>query len=446
MPTNIKHWMKAPIFEGNEDKSRAGVLLNILLWIFITAASVYGIVAPIEPEFRFRRLIIIGPFVLILLALKQLLNMGYVRATGNIIVVTLWLMFTTAMFFSEGYSNAAFMGYLVVVVSAGLILNWRSAINWGIGSVVTSAIMLRLGQLGYLPQSTQSESHIDVWIAQTAYIIVTTLLLSQATRKIDESFQKAQHEINERKRAESEREMFIRELEAKNAELERFTYTVSHDLKSPLITIGGYIGFLEKNVRAGKMAMFDNDVQRIREAAAKMQDLLNDLLELSRAGQLLNPFEKVEFGKIIQDAYFLVEEQLHKKNIQVTKQENFPVVIGDYVRLVEVMQNLLDNASKFMGDQPQPKIEIGMYSESGEQVFFVKDNGIGINETHHERVFGLFNKLDSTTEGTGIGLALVKRTIELHGGRIWIKSNSPEQGSTFFFTLPHKEQENDKKT
>ncbi len=445
MITNIKQWVKPPVFEGDEERSRAGILLNIILWIFFTGASAYGILAPIEPEFRMRRLIIIGPFVLIMLGLKQLLNKGYVRTTGNIIVVTLWVMFTIAMFFSAGYNNAAFMGYLVVVVCAGLILSWRAAIAWGIGSVITSAVMLQLGELGYLPVSAQSDSHTDIWIAQTVYIIVTTLLLSQATRKIDESLKKAQHEINERKRVEAERETFIKELEAKNAELERFTYTVSHDLKSPLITIGGYLGFLEKNVHAGKMAMFDNDVNRIREAAGKMQDLLNDLLELSRIGRLVSPSENINFREIVQDALFLVEEQLRQKNVQVTVQENLPTVFGDHTRLVEVVQNLLDNAAKFMGSQSQPLINVGVKTQNDEHIFFVKDNGVGIDEAHHERIFGLFNKLDPTSDGTGIGLALIRRTIELHGGRIWIESNEAEQGSTFFFTLPQKEQNNDPK-
>lgn len=445
MLTNLKHWMKAPVFEGDEDKSRAGILLNIILWIFFIGASAYGILAPIEPEFRIRRLIIIGPFVLIMLGLKQLLNKGYVRTTGNVIVVTLWMMFTIAMFFSAGYNNAAFMGYLVVVVCAGLILNWRAAIGWGTFSVITSAVMLELGELGYLPVSAQSDSHTDIWIAQTAYIVVTTLLLSQATRKIEEAFTKAQHEIKERRRVEAEREMFIKELEAKNAELERFTYTVSHDLKSPLITIGGYLGFLEKNIHAGKMETFDNDVNRIREAAGKMQDLLNDLLELSRIGRLVNPSEEVEFKKIVEDALFLVDEQLLKKDIQVIVQENLPIVFCDYIRLVEVVQNLVDNAAKFMGNQTRPQIEIGMQFENDENVFFIKDNGVGIDKAHHERIFGLFNKLDSASDGTGIGLALVKRTIELHGGRIWIESNGTESGSTFFFTLSKKEQNNDPK-
>jgi signal transduction histidine kinase len=252
--------------------------------------------------------------------------------------------------------------------------------------------------------------------------------------------QGTQNELIKRKQAESEREVFIKELEAKNAELERFTYTVSHDLKSPLITIGGYLGFLEKNGHAGKMQMFDNDIQRIREATEKMQALLNDLLELSRIGRLVNPPEEIEFEEIVQDAVALVSGQLRDKNVWITVQDNLPTIYGDRSRLVEIMQNLLDNAAKYTGTQIHPHIEVGVRDDNGENVFFVKDNGLGIDTAHHERIFGLFNKLNPLSEGTGIGLALVKRTIEIHGGRIWVESDGLGQGSAFLFTVPIKKE------
>jgi len=114
-----------------------------------------------------------------------------------------------------------------------------------------------------------------------------------------------------------------------------------------------------------------------------------------------------------------------------------PSVYVDRPRLVEVIQNLIDNAVKFMGTQSIPQIEIGSIVENDQMVFFVKDNGIGIDPAHHERIFGLFNKLDSESEGTGVGLALVKRTIEVNRGKIWVESNKGE-GTTFYFTLPEK--------
>jgi signal transduction histidine kinase len=439
MWTKIRRWLAPPVFEGNVEKSRSATLLNIILWILILSASIYGMFAPIEPALLFRRALIILPLIAALLILKQLVNWGYVRATGMLIVFVLWLTFTTAMFFGADYNNPAYMGFLLVVVCAGLILNWRAAIGWSLFSILTSAVILLLGQFGVIPQSENSTPSLGFWIAQTLYILVSTLLISQAIRKIDEAFENARYELAERQRIEAEREKIIKELEAKNAELERFTYTVSHDLKSPLITISGFVGLLEVDAKSGNLEKFREDMQRINEAVEKMKRLLDELLELSRIGRIINPPSDTPFAKIVNEALLLVQGRLRAGNMEVDVQENLPAVRGDRPRLVEVLQNLIDNAAKFMGDQPAPKIEIGIRKDSNEPVFFVRDNGIGIESGHREKVFGLFDKLNPRTEGTGVGLALAKRIIEVHGGRIWVESEGRGSGSTFCFTLPIKE-------
>jgi signal transduction histidine kinase len=224
--------------------------------------------------------------------------------------------------------------------------------------------------------------------------------------------------------------------------LERFTYTVSHDLKSPLVTINGFLGYLEQDAVSGNMERLKKDTQRISEAVQKMQKLLSELLELSRIGRLMNSPEPLAFEDVVKDALDIVQGRLNESRVTVHIQPNLPAVYGDKPRLIEVLQNLLDNAAKYMGSQPDPCVDIGCQGEeNGMLVFFVKDNGMGIDPEHHERIFGLFNKLDAKSEGTGIGLALVKRIVEIHGGRIWVQSESSPQGeadkgSTFFFTLP----------
>jgi PAS domain S-box-containing protein len=252
-------------------------------------------------------------------------------------------------------------------------------------------------------------------------------------------YEQAQQEIVERRRVQAEREQLIADLEAKNAELEQFTYTISHDLKSPLITIRGFLGFIEQDANSGNTGRLHTDIQRVSEATDKMQVLLYDLLELSRIGRLMNEPETIPFADLVRDAMDNVHGQLEARGITVTLQPNLPAVYGDHQRLVEVLQNLLDNAAKFMGNQTNPRIEIGQRGEDaerGEPVFFIKDNGIGIAPEHHERIFGLFNQLDPKMEGTGVGLALVKRIVEFHEGRIWVESEGPDRGSTFLFTLP----------
>jgi signal transduction histidine kinase len=233
------------------------------------------------------------------------------------------------------------------------------------------------------------------------------------------------------------RQNLISELETKNAELERFTYTVSHDLKSPLFTIRGFLGYLEEDAFAGNHDRMRSDMQRITDATNKMQQLLNDLLELSRVGRTKNESELFSFEELVRDAVELVQGTIMERGVAVHIDTEMPNVYGDKRRLLEVVQNLVDNAAKFMGDQPAPRIEIGLNEDTddGMPIFHVRDNGIGIASEHHERVFGLFNKLDVKSDGTGIGLALVKRIVEVHGGRIWVQSE-PGEGTTFYFTLP----------
>lgn len=233
-----------------------------------------------------------------------------------------------------------------------------------------------------------------------------------------------------------ERQRLLHEMEAKNAELERFSYTVSHDLKTPLVTIRGFLGFMEKSALSGNLQAFQRDMARVIKATDRMNELLRDLLELSRIGRVLNEKKDVAFESLVSAALENVQSRLVERNIKPLIQADLPTVFVDQPRMIEVLQNLIDNAAKYMGRQTEPRIEIGCEGEqNGEYIFFVKDNGMGIAPEHHEKIFGLFNKLDAESEGTGVGLALAKRIVEFHGGKIWVQSEAGF-GSIFYFTLP----------
>ncbi|MDD1748315.1 MAG: HAMP domain-containing histidine kinase, partial [Methanothrix sp.] len=227
------------------------------------------------------------------------------------------------------------------------------------------------------------------------------------------------------------------ELEAKNAEMERFIYTVSHDLRSPLVTIQGFAGFLKRDLENGDSKQVETDLGMIRSGITKMDALLKETLELSRIGRVVSAAEEVPFEEIVQEALDQTATKLKSSGTEVSVAENLPVVRVDRMRLVEALVNLIENSIRYRGEQQHLKIEIGWRDGANGSAFFVSDNGMGIDPGQKEKVFELFYKVNKKSEGTGAGLAIVKRIIEVHGGRIGINSELGK-GCEVWFTLPVK--------
>jgi PAS domain S-box-containing protein len=264
---------------------------------------------------------------------------------------------------------------------------------------------------------------------------VTTILDQQGSLR---HFTAQIEDITERKRAEELREHLISELAKKNTELDRFTYTVSHDLKSPLIAIRAFLSLLEQDLKSGTSEQVKADITRISESAEKLESLINTLLALSRSGKSADTQVLIPFSDLTHEAARLLEPSWHNRMITVIIPDRMPVVSGDQLRLIQVMTNLIDNAVKFMGDQQEPCIKIGVQDYAVTPVFFVQDNGMGIKKENLSKIFGLFERFNTDIPGTGIGLATVKRIIEAHGGEIWAESEGLGKGTTVCFTLPVK--------
>lgn len=228
-----------------------------------------------------------------------------------------------------------------------------------------------------------------------------------------------------------------KELEAKNAEIENFIYSISHDLKSPIVSIQGFASILEDELK-GKLD--ENTLQyfgRIRANTDHMHNLIRDLLEFSRVGRLEDRPEVVHLSDLVK---VVVEEHrslLLQKRISVGVDGEFPAVKLPAKRVRQVIDNLISNAIKYIGSPEQPQIRVTATPQDGQVELCVQDNGLGIPKEFHEKVFMIFQRVhaDLGIEGTGMGLSIVKKIVENLGGRIWVESE-PGKGSTFHVLLP----------
>jgi signal transduction histidine kinase len=227
-----------------------------------------------------------------------------------------------------------------------------------------------------------------------------------------------------------------RELTAANDELRQFAYVASHDLQEPLRTVGSYAQLLAKRYKGQLGADADDFIRYIVEGVQRMHVLLNDMLAYSRVTNEPNnrPFTHCTLEQVLSTALANLEMAIKESEAEITR-DSLPTVLGDESQLTQVLQNLISNAIKYRHDA-KPRIHISARANDSEWVFGVRDNGMGIEPKYHERIFGIFKRLHGKEKpGTGMGLAICKRIIERHGGRIWVES-TPGEGALFQFTIP----------
>lgn len=235
-------------------------------------------------------------------------------------------------------------------------------------------------------------------------------------------------DITERKNAE-------KVLKDYNAELERFNYTLSHELRSPLVTVKSFLEFLTHDLAAGDGERIAKDIGYMHTATDKMTQLLDQLVMISRIGRVVNPPVAVTFSELVGDVLDRLAERIAEQGAEIDVDQCAIEFFGDRPRLTEIWHHLLDNALTFRDERPL-RIRIGVALENSIPRFYVSDNGCGIDPRYHEKIFGLFDKLDAKNKGTGLGLALVKRIVEMYNGAITVESEGLGHGSCFRFTLP----------
>lgn len=245
-------------------------------------------------------------------------------------------------------------------------------------------------------------------------------------------------DISDRLEAEAKQRAFHQELQERNREMEQFVYTISHDLKSPLVTMQGFIGMMAEDLAAGAYDDVSDAMQRVQRAGNHMSRLLTDLLQLSRVGTIRNEPEWVDVGAMLREIQEEMATRLAEVGTDLKIADNLPPAFADRVRLRQIFENLLSNAVKYGSDADQPCITVDGRT-SGEMLeYSVADNGPGIPEEFHRKVFGVFQRLASDDEGTGLGLAVVRRIAKVHGGDVRLESEAG-QGARFIVSLPASE-------
>lgn len=244
-------------------------------------------------------------------------------------------------------------------------------------------------------------------------------------------------DITERKMTEDLIKRQAQELARSNAELQKFAYVASHDLQEPLRTISSFTQLLARRYKDKLDSDADEFISFIVDGAKRMQRLINDLLAYSRVGTMGKAFETADFEALLGNVLANLNEAISEGNA-IVSHDPLPTIIADPTQMEQLFQNLISNAIKFRGEEP-PKVHISAEKMESEWLFSVRDNGIGIAPDYFDRIFIIFQRLHGKDDysGTGIGLAVCKKIVERHGGRIWVESEKGK-GSTFYFTIPVK--------
>jgi light-regulated signal transduction histidine kinase (bacteriophytochrome) len=245
-------------------------------------------------------------------------------------------------------------------------------------------------------------------------------------------------DITERKKSEEKLKELLEKLSTSNEELEQFAYIISHDLQEPLRTIANFTQLLQRRYKGKFDSDADEFMEYVVDASVRMKEMIHDLLEYSRVSTSKEELQPLDLNELIEDVLNDLKFTIEENNAEITYKK-LPVVMGDYDQISRVFMNFISNALKFKKDNETPKINISCLKDekTKEYIIGIEDNGIGIDEQYLNRIFEIFQRLHTRDKykGSGIGLAITKKIIEMHGGRIWVESEL-DVGSTFYFSLP----------
>jgi signal transduction histidine kinase len=322
-----------------------------------------------------------------------------------------------------------------------------SLISWFVGKklgvFISAASTIAWLSADLLAGNQYSHPAILYWngVVRLGVFVIVALILAALKRKYSREVElnaELQDALKRLKQTQEELEQKAEDLARSNAELEKFAYVAAHDLKGPLIGIGGYI----RRIRRRLKDKLDRDAERLLEQLLeqilRMENLINSLLGYAKVGTTPLDVKRVDFNRIIENVIADLRVEVEKNDGLVTY-DQMPSIWADGVQIGQLFQNLISNGIKFRGREP-PRVHVSAGKKEMEWIFSVRDNGIGIDSKDQDCIFDMFQRLDYSSEypGSGIGLASCKKIVENHGGRIWVESKLQE-GSVFYFTIPMKD-------
>jgi signal transduction histidine kinase len=437
MLTRIRNLSAPPVFEDDQDKTRTAAVLNaILLAMLLYAVLVGAIAVPLVfVEKLYSELFVLAALVLFATA-YWLMRRGRVRFASTMFVCTLWIISTVFMLVSGGMTSVVAALYVTGTVATGLLLGARATVAHAVACILAGLGMVILEASGSSMPRLFSVPALSGWMNLVINLLMTVTVLNLVLRSLNDALALARQQVEERKQAQEALARQAQELARSNAELEQFAYVASHDLQEPLRMVRSYVQLLERRYQGQLGEDADEFIHFAVDGAERMQTLIADLLQYSRVSTHGKPFAPTDCSTALDHALTNLKVAIEECGAIIIH-DQLPTLMADETQLTRLLQNLIGNAIKFHQKDTPPQVHIGVEHADGEWTFSVRDNGIGIDSGDFERVFMIFQRLHSREEykGTGIGLAVCKKIVERHGGRIWVESE-PGEGSTFYFTVP----------
>ena len=365
---------------------------------------------------------------------------GFTISVRKIIFLTSIYLFGCALVYLLGLIGSG-MVYLFAACIFGILIYPTQNTYWP--AWINACICFFFGlslQLQLIPWPPNNPHSMGVWITISSNLVFLSFL---SAALIPHLFNGLQATINKEKKLSIELEKEQASLQAalyklaeKNKELEHFAYIASHDLKEPLRMVTTFIGMLKNKYSSELDEKAQGYIGFAIDGAKRMQLMIDDLLELSHATRNNTDKESINLSTLLVEVKKNIHDQIKESNAVISTITPLPVIKTYRMDMIRLLQNLLSNAIKFRKKDTPPSIRINAVEKEAEWVFSVQDNGIGIEEAYHEKIFNIFTRLHSqeSYEGTGIGLAICKKIVESFGGNIWVESKQGE-GTAFFFTV-----------